>query len=89
MLIQGLLSYKVVLLTLLGLLAAGVAGRFGGPLALDGRGWRNKFGGWLIVGLGCLGSIILWSWGILGYPSAFLDLGASFGRTVWRLLLST
>ena len=84
---QRLLRDKIIPLTLLGLLTAALAGWIGGPLALDGRGCWRKLGGWLIVGFGCLGSVVHWSWGILGYPFAFVDWGAGFGRTAWRLLL--
>ncbi len=60
--------------TFLGGLAAGAAGFFGGPHALDGRGWR-RLHGWGLLLSGGLGCFALWGWGLYGSPLALFERG--------------
>jgi hypothetical protein len=74
---HGLLGLKIGFFTLLGGLAAGVAGWFGGPLALDGRGWR-RLGGCGLLLSGGLGCFVLWGWGLYDSPLALFERGGRF-----------
>src|SRR5690606_5621597 len=65
---HGSLGYEIGILTILGGLAAGAAGFFGAPLALDGRTSALRRRGRLIVAGGVLGCCALWSYGLYGSP---------------------
>jgi hypothetical protein len=77
-----LLGYQIVLLTLLGGLAAGAAGFFGGPLVLDGRG-LGRFGGLLVVGAGLTLCAAIWGWTIYGSGWGLFRALVPFGHALF------
>lgn len=85
---HGLLGGQVVTLTLLGCLAAVIAGCFL-VLALECRRlWLRTSSAAVSAGMLFL-CWFLWDWGILGYPGAFFDWSRAFGGIWWRTIVGS